>query len=55
MDLTMTERYWIKYATNWKVVGWSPDEVTEFFSINLILPATHGHRRYSASNRHEYQ
>jgi hypothetical protein len=28
-----------KYATNWKVTGSNPDEVTDF-SIVLILPAT---------------
>jgi hypothetical protein len=27
------------YATSWKVVGSSPDEVDFFFSVYLILPA----------------
>jgi hypothetical protein len=32
-----------------------PDEVIEFFSIYLILPATLGPGVYLASNRNEYQ
>jgi hypothetical protein len=32
-----------------------PDEVKEFFSIYLILPAALGPGVYSASNRNEYQ
>jgi hypothetical protein len=32
-----------------------PDEVIEFFSIYLILPAALGLGVYSASNRNEYQ
>jgi hypothetical protein len=43
------------YATNWKVVGLIPEEVTEFFSSFLIHPATLGPGVYSASNRNEYQ
>jgi hypothetical protein len=39
-------------ATNRKVEGSSPDEVNEFSSIYLILPALGFH---SASNRNEYQ
>jgi hypothetical protein len=27
------------YATSRKVAGWRPDEVNEFFSIYIILPA----------------
>jgi hypothetical protein len=40
---------------SWKVAGSRPDEVNEFFSIYLILPATLGLGVYSASNRNEYQ
>jgi hypothetical protein len=36
-------------------VGSRPDEVNEFFSIYLILPAALGPGVYSASNRNEYQ
>jgi hypothetical protein len=32
-----------------------PDEVNEFFSIYLILPAALGAGVYSSSNRNEYQ
>jgi hypothetical protein len=32
-----------------------PDELNEYFSIYLILPATLGPRVYSACNRNEYQ
>jgi hypothetical protein len=32
-----------------------PDEVNEFVSIYLILPAAQGPGVYSASNRNEYQ
>jgi hypothetical protein len=32
-----------------------PDEVIDFFSIYLILPAALGPGVYSASNRNEYQ
>jgi hypothetical protein len=42
-------------ATSRKVVGSRPDEVNDFFSICLILPAALGPRVYSASNRNEYQ
>jgi hypothetical protein len=38
-----------------KVAGSIPDEVIEFFSIDLILPAALGPGVYSASNRNEYQ
>jgi hypothetical protein len=32
--------HWLRhYATNQKVEGSNPDEVNEFFSIYLILPA----------------
>jgi hypothetical protein len=43
------------YATSQKVAGSRPDEVNEFFSIYLILPAALGPGVYSASNRNEYQ
>jgi hypothetical protein len=33
----------------------TPDEVDEFFSVNLILPAAIGPGVYSVSNRNEYQ
>jgi hypothetical protein len=36
-------------------VGSTPDEVNEFFSIYLILPASLGPGVYSASNRNDYQ
>jgi hypothetical protein len=36
-------------------VGSRPDEVNEFSSIYLILPATLGPEVCSASNRNEYQ
>jgi hypothetical protein len=36
-------------------VGSRPDEVTDFFSIYLILPAALDPGVYSASNRNEYQ
>jgi hypothetical protein len=42
-------------ATSQKVEGSRPDEVNEFFSMYLILPATLGPGVYSASNRNEYQ
>jgi hypothetical protein len=42
-------------ATSQKVMGLRPDEVTEFFSIYLILPATLGPGTYSSSNRNECQ
>jgi hypothetical protein len=36
-------------------VGLRPDEVNEFFSMYLILPAALGPGIYSASNRNEYR
>jgi hypothetical protein len=42
-------------ALCYKVKDLSPDEVIEFFSNYLILPATRGPGVYSASNRNEYQ
>jgi hypothetical protein len=36
-------------------VGSRPDEVNEFLSVYLILPAAPGPGIYSASNRNEYQ
>jgi hypothetical protein len=36
-------------------MGSVSDEVIEFFSIYLILPAGLGPEVYSASNRNEYQ
>jgi hypothetical protein len=38
-----------------KVSGSRPDEVTEFFSIYLILPDALGPGVYSTSTRNEYQ
>jgi hypothetical protein len=38
-----------------EVAGSRPDEVKEFFSIYLILPAALGPGVYSASNRNAYQ
>jgi hypothetical protein len=46
---------WVNYATSQNVASSSPDEVIEFFSIYLILPAALGPGVYSASNRNEYQ
>jgi hypothetical protein len=43
-----------RYATRWNVASSSPDEVIEFFSIYLILPAALGPWVYSAFNRNEY-
>jgi hypothetical protein len=43
------------YATRRKIEGSSPDEVNDFFSIHLILPAVLGPGVYSASNRKKYQ
>jgi hypothetical protein len=43
------------YATSWKVTGSISDEVNEFFSIYLIIPAALGSGVDSASNRNEYQ
>jgi hypothetical protein len=36
-------------------MGLRPDEVTEFFSFNLIFAAALGPEVYSACNRNEYQ
>jgi hypothetical protein len=48
--------YWLRHCdTNWKVVGSRPDELNEFFSICLILPAAIVPGVYSASNKNEYQ
>jgi hypothetical protein len=38
-----------------KVTGFRPNEVIEFFSVYLILPAALGPGVYSVSNRNEYQ
>jgi hypothetical protein len=38
-----------------KVAGSRPDEVNEFFSIYLTLPAALGPGVYSASKRNEYR
>jgi hypothetical protein len=43
------------YAKSQKVVVSIPDEVNDFFSIYLILPAALGTGVHSASNRNEYQ
>jgi hypothetical protein len=43
------------FATSRKVVGSTPDEVNEFFSIYLILPVALGPEIHSASNKNEYQ
>jgi hypothetical protein len=49
-------RSWLnRYATSRKVAGFIPDEVIEFFSIYLILPADYGPGVDLASNRNEYQ
>jgi hypothetical protein len=42
-------------AASRKVAGSIPDEVIDFFSIYLILPAALVAVVYSASNRNEYQ
>jgi hypothetical protein len=42
-------------SLGYKPEGLRPDEVIEFFSIYLILPAALGPGDYSASNRNEYQ
>jgi hypothetical protein len=47
---------WLRhYATSKKVVGSRLDDVNEFFSIYLILPAELSPEVYSASNRNEFQ
>jgi hypothetical protein len=43
------------YATSRKIAASRPDEVNEFVSIYLILPAALGPGVHSASNRNEYQ
>jgi hypothetical protein len=43
------------YATSRKVTGSRLDEVNEFFSIYLILPAALCPEVHSASNGNEYQ
>jgi hypothetical protein len=43
------------YASSHKVAGSRPNEVNEFFSIYLILPAALGLGVCSASDRNEYQ
>jgi hypothetical protein len=43
------------HAASRMVVGSSPDEVTEFLSIYIILPAALGPGVHSASERNEYQ
>jgi hypothetical protein len=49
------EAQWLShYATSWKVMGSRTDEVNEFFSIYLILPAALGPGVYLASNIREY-
>jgi hypothetical protein len=46
---------WLRYyATRRKVARSKPDEVNEFVSIYLILPAALSSGVYSASNRNEY-
>jgi hypothetical protein len=48
--------YWVRqYATSPQVAASRPDEVKEFFSMYLILPAVLGSGVHSASNRNEYQ
>jgi hypothetical protein len=44
-----------KESTSREVAGSRPDEVNEFFSIYLILPAALGPGVYSAPKRNEYQ
>jgi hypothetical protein len=47
---------WLRhYATSRKVEGSRPDEVNEFVSIYLILPAGLGPGVFLASNRNVYQ
>jgi hypothetical protein len=53
LSLLLLLLYFCHYAI--AVVGSRPDEVKEFFSIYLILPAKLGPGVYSASNRNEYQ
>jgi hypothetical protein len=48
-------RVMIKTLCYKQVTGSRPDEVNEFVSIYLILPAALGPVLYSASNRNEYQ
>jgi hypothetical protein len=43
------------YVTSWKVAVSRPEELIEFFSIYLILPALLGPEIYSPSNRNEYE
>jgi hypothetical protein len=42
-------------ATSWKVADSRPNEVNDFFSMYLTLPAALGPEVYSASNRNEYR
>jgi hypothetical protein len=45
-----------RYAASRKIAGSNPDEVIEFLSVYLILPATAlGPGVYSAFNRSKYQ
>jgi hypothetical protein len=46
---------WGHYATSRNVAGSRPDEVNEFSSIYLILPAALGPEAVSPYNRNEYQ
>jgi hypothetical protein len=41
--------------TSRKVTGSSPDDASDFFSIDVILPAAVGHGVCSAPHRNEYQ
>jgi hypothetical protein len=45
----------VVYSTSRKVAGSRSDEMKEFFSLCLILPAALSPGVYSASNRNKYQ
>jgi hypothetical protein len=52
----ISNRIWAeKLLQAGKVSGSSPDDVIEFLSIDLTLPAALGPRVHSASNRNYYQ
>jgi hypothetical protein len=54
--ITLLLLSWLKhYATSLKGAGSRTDEVNEFFSIYLILPAALGPGVYSVSKRNGYQ
>jgi hypothetical protein len=43
------------YATSWQIAASNPDEITDLFSICIILPTAEGSGVYSAPNRNDYQ